>query len=178
MTHKNLPMGMFDFLDQTHQEIQKKLSKLQSIIELVTIGQEKQIDPTELSDICVFFDTSVRQHHIDEERHVFPALIASHDDKLIAMTQQLYQDHGWLESNWMELAPMLKGLIHQNGWFIHEELQHCFDVFSTLNMEHLKLEESIAYPSAKECVWSWDSPGIGREMHLRRTPKNKASVLP
>jgi hypothetical protein len=32
-------MGMFDFLDQTHQEIQKKLSQLQSIIELVTSDQ-------------------------------------------------------------------------------------------------------------------------------------------
>ena len=106
---------------------------------------------------------------------MFPALIASSDDTLIAMTRQLYQDHGWLESNWVELAPMLKGLVHNNIWFNEAELQHSFDVFSNLNIEHLQLEESIAYPKAKACVWTWDSPGIGREMHLRRTLRNNTT---
>jgi hemerythrin-like domain-containing protein len=177
MKNKNLPLEMFDFLDVTHQEIQKKLSQLKETIELATSDHLEKIDTKLLSEICHFFDTAVRQHHIDEERHVFPALIASGDEKLNAMAQQLYQDHGWLESNWMELAPMLKGLINHTMWFNFEDLQHCFDVFLNLNIEHVKLEESIAYPSAKTSVWTWDSPGIGREMYVRRTVKNSDAAL-
>ncbi len=174
---KNLtpPLEMFEFLDETHKEIQTQLAQLKDMVLLVTQGRRQELDTQRLKAICDFFDCAVRQHHLDEERHVFPALIASSDDTLIAMTRQLYQDHGWLESNWVELAPMLKGLVHNNIWFNEAELQHSFDVFSNLNIEHLQLEESIAYPKAKACVWTWDSPGIGREMHLRRTLRNNTT---
>ena len=175
---KNLPppLEMFEFLDETHKEIQTRIAQLKDMVQLVTQGSRQELDTKKLNAICDFFDASVRLHHLDEERHVFPALIASSDESTIAITRQLYQDHGWLERNWVELAPMLKGLIHNNVWFSEAALQHAFDIFSNLNLEHLQLEESIAYPKAKACIWTWDAPGIGQEMYRRKRLRNSTSL--
>jgi hemerythrin-like domain-containing protein len=168
MEKSHPPMQMFDFLDETHQEIQTNLNRLKEIIDHVCQFGTISTHVDDLNLICNFFSKTVRNHHLDEELHVFPSLIASSDEQLRSITRQLYQDHFWLESSWMELCPMLKGLIDQNNWYSIEELDHSFNLFKNLNLEHLKLEESIAYPGAIRSIWSWDEVGIGREMSSRR----------
>ena len=108
-----------------------------------------------------------RQHHLDEELHIFPPLYESHDEQLVHTVKQLQQDHGWLEENWLELHPLIEQAIQGNS-YIWEELEHAMQVFNSLYLDHMVLEERIAYPGAKTQAVKWDAEGMGREMASRR----------
>jgi hypothetical protein len=43
------------------------------------------------------FSTTVRQHHDDEERHIFPKLASSAQPEIVQTILRLQQDHDWLE---------------------------------------------------------------------------------
>ena len=55
--------------------------------------------------IEAFFSSTSREHHAEEEAKVFPALLASGNTELATAVRTLQQDHGWIEENWLELAP-------------------------------------------------------------------------
>ena len=166
-----IPLDMFEFLDDTHKSIQVKLQDLRVLLESAEFPDFSRQQKHELESIYTFFAIDAHQHHLDEEQHVFPALLASQSAELLHLAKQLRQDHGWLEENWIELAPQLQALLHSNGWADKAELTHAFDVFEALYTEHMSLEESIAFPKAKEVGQNWDPLTIGREMAKRRMLK-------
>ena len=61
----------------------------------------------------------------------------------------LQQDHGWIEQNWLELAPMLRAIAQGEDWVDMAELKHTIEVFVSLCHDHIVLEESLIYPEAK-----------------------------
>jgi hemerythrin-like domain-containing protein len=91
----------------------------------------------------------VRQHHADEEARVFPGLLASGDEELAHHVRRLQQDHGWLEEDWMALAPQLQAVAQGYSWYELDALRHGVGVFTTLYHEHIALEESMIYPEAR-----------------------------
>ncbi len=115
-----------------------------------------------------YFNGEARQHHLDEEKHIFPALLASQNAEIVQATEHLIQDHGWLEENWIQIAPSLEAAAGGNLWFDPAELRHALDVFEALYLDHILLEESIAYPEAKKRLQTLDTLGMGREMAKRR----------
>ena len=115
-----------------------------------------------------FFNGEARQHHLDEEKHIFPPLLASQNAEIVQATEHLIQDHGWLEENWIQIAPSLEAATHGNLWFDPAELRHALEVFEALYLDHILLEESIAYPEAKKRLQGLDTLGMGREMAKRR----------
>ena len=162
---------LFAYLDDTHREIDSKVRRL---AELVTDVGSRSLSPeerAELHTICVFFDTTARNHHLDEEKHIFPALLSSEDEKVVHAASRLTQDHGWLEENWIEIYPHLEALSQDSGSYDYAELSHGMDVFSALYSEHMQLEESLAYPAAKKTPHLIDVLGAGREMAQRRFKK-------
>lgn len=168
MGSSQIPFALFEFLDETHKRIQIKLVRLREITRTAHFPTLKQDEKLSLESICRFFDTEAREHHLDEELHIFPVLHASQDTHTKDMANQLQLDHGWLEENWLELSPQLKAVINQNSWFDETELAHCLDIFELLYAEHMQLEETLAYPTARLSVTDWDPATIGREMKKRR----------
>lgn len=163
-----IPFALFEFLDDTHKRIHSKLIRLREIIETPHFPALKQDEKLTLESICRFFDKEAREHHLDEELHVFPVLHASHDAGVRDLANQLQLDHGWLEENWLELSPQLKAVINQNSWFDETEIAHGLNVFEMLYAEHMQLEETLAYPNARLSVTEWDPATIGQEMIKRR----------
>lgn len=158
----------FDMLDTCHQQI---VSNLQLMGDLVAHLQEHGVDgkaQTMARVIFLFFMNTARQHHIDEEKHIFPALINSGDDALIRHTLRLQQDHGWIEEDWLELAPQFESIAAGYNWFNLELLAHAVPVFQALYQDHMALEETMIYPEAKARIAQWDLQGMGREMAERR----------
>jgi len=172
-----IPLDMFEFLDDTHKSIQVNLQDLRLLLESAEFPDLSRPQKHELESICIFFAVDAHQHHLDEEQHVFPALLGSERAELLNLAKQLRQDHGWLEENWIELAPQLQALVHSNGWADPSELTHAFDVFEALYNEHMALEESLAFPKAKEVGQHWDPMTIGREMAQRRMLKPALTPL-
>jgi hemerythrin-like domain-containing protein len=138
----------FEALDEAHRKIAEHLARLQALGD--KLGSE--IDGPlrrEAATIEAFFSSVSRRHHADEERDVFPSLLASTDVDLVAKVRMLQQDHGWIEEDWRIIAPQLRGLAEGTIGVEPGALRDAIEVFFDLCREHIQLEESIVYPQAK-----------------------------
>lgn len=162
---------LFVYLDETHKDIDQRVRRLQEFVAAVEHRHLNSGERAELHQICMFFDIVARNHHIDEEKHIFPGLLSSSDEQVVFIANRLTQDHGWLEENWIEIFPHLEALSEDSGSYDFAELKHGVDVFSALYTEHMQLEESLAYPEAKKNPHLIDVMGAGREMAQRRYKK-------
>lgn len=165
------PLQPFDVLDACHQQVVVTLQKLSELIEHI---EAKGVDGQAQAwarDIFLFFMNTAREHHQDEERHVFPAMLNSGDAGLMEAAMRLQQDHGWIEEDWLELAPQIESIAAGYNWFNLEQLRLAVPVFQALYQDHMALEETLAYPEAKARIAAWDLQGMGREMASRRRQK-------
>ncbi|MDP2005491.1 MAG: hemerythrin domain-containing protein, partial [Rubrivivax sp.] len=101
-------------------------------------------------EILAFFNGPGRHHHEDEEKHVFPGLLAQGEPDLVKHVQRLMQDHGWLEEDWRELAPQIEAIADGYNWYDMGMLTAALPVFTALYLDHIALEESLVYPEAKK----------------------------
>ena len=159
----------FDVLDTCHKQMVVNLRLLQDLVDHLDAVKGVDTKARALAKtIYDFFSEVARQHHLDEEKHVFPAMLRSGDDELIRHTLRLQQDHGWIEEDWLEMAPQLESIAAGYTWYNLEQLSLAVPVFVQLYQDHLALEESLIYPEAKARISEWDLQGAGREMALRR----------
>jgi hemerythrin-like domain-containing protein len=162
----------FDVLDACHKQMATALGQLTELVEHI---QDHGVDGkarTLARDLFQFFMHTAREHHVDEEKHIFPALIRSGDDELVRATMRLQQDHGWIEEDWLELAPQIESIAAGYNWYNIDQLLHAIPVFQALYQDHMALEESLIYPEAKARIADWDLKGMGREMALRRKARS------
>lgn len=136
-------------LDRTHQEMLVILEQLEALPDQLERDGETTAVCTSARRISAFFAQVAQRHHQDEEVLVFPALLASGDVALAHQVRRLQQDHGWLEEDWLELAPQLGALAAGYGGVDPALLRHVADIFVTLYREHIALEESMIYPAAR-----------------------------
>ena len=163
----------FDVLDGCHRQVVVALEQMHALLDHL---EAKGVDGRAQSmarDIFQFFMNTAREHHLDEERHVFPALLRSGRADLIDATLRLQQDHGWIEEDWLELAPQFESIAAGYHWFNLEQLRLAVPVFQALYQDHIALEESLIYPEAKDRISAWDLQGMGREMAQRRKQRGQ-----
>lgn len=158
----------FDVLDACHREMVNALQQLQNLVTHLRDHGVDEAAQTMARAVFHFFMNTARQHHLDEEKHVFPALLRSGDDTLIRHTLRLQQDHGWIEEDWLELAPQIESIAAGYHWHNLEQLTLAIPVFTALYQDHMALEESLIYPEAQARIAAWDLKGMGREMAQRR----------
>ena len=139
----------FEALDACHQQIQVHLGELAALAQRIGEGGVDARARLQAGAIDTFFSGTSHRHHLDEEKNVFPPLLASGDAELVATVHALHQDHGWIEQNWAELSPQLRALAAGNDWVDTDEFLHYVEVFLDLCRGHIALEESIIYPQAK-----------------------------
>lgn len=137
-------------LDQDHRQMQVHLAKLEALLGQLRAGAEGDEVRKAAGEVEAFFSGTSRQHHLVEEAEVFPSLLHSDDAALVQAVQTLRQDHNWLELNWSELAPMLRGLEQGEDWVDLEHLQHAIEVFANLSEDHIEREETLIYPQARQ----------------------------
>lgn len=145
----NTALSEFESLDSAHRAA---LLMLQSFKQLVEELGSKGLDDqarTSAREILAFFNGPGRHHHEEEERHVFPGLLAGGDADMVQHIHRLQQDHGWLEEDWRELAPQIEAIADGYNWYDLAMLNAALPVFTALYHEHIALEESLVYPAAK-----------------------------
>lgn len=168
MSAAPVSLALFEFLDSTHKDIQNQVRQLHLLVDAIESEGLNAANRALARRVLDYFNTEARQHHLDEERHIFPALLASQDPEVVQAAEHLIQDHGWLEENWIQIAPSLEAATNGNLWFDPAELRHALEVFEALYLDHILIEESIAYPEAKQRLAGIDTLGMGREMARRR----------
>lgn len=163
-----LAPDMFSFMDECHREIQRQLVELRELVEEFDSGGRSPAVDGRADKVLKWFSEQARQHHLDEEKHVFPVLLASGDAEIIQAANRLIQDHGWLEEDWIEIEPALSAAAEGYSWFDPTVLRHAVDVFEQLYLDHIVLEEELAYPQARSRIAPGELEAMGREMAKRR----------
>lgn len=139
----------FEALDRTHVEVMQVLGILAQLLDHVDDNGPDEVARRMAREVRSFFEGRARQHHADEDEQVFPALLASGDEDLVHHVRRLQQDHGWLEEDWLELAPHLEAIEQGYNWYDLPLLRHALPVFTALYREHIALEEAVVYPAAR-----------------------------
>ena len=102
----------FEMLDACHERVERMLSLLQRLrTHLTTSGWDVQAAEA-ARDVLRYFNEAAPRHHEDEERHVFPAVLAAPDapipartgtgdgTSLHAVVRRLLQDHADMHTRW------------------------------------------------------------------------------
>lgn len=153
----------FDALDECHRQIQIHLDRLTLLLDHIDAKGPDAHGQQEAKAIEKFFSKTARDHHAEEDKHVFPPLLASGDAELIHTVKTLQQDHGWIEENWIALAPMLRAIA--DGSNVDEaEFRHYVEVFLELSNGHIAMEETLIYPESKA---RWAHAVIARAARLK-----------
>lgn len=139
----------FAALDNCHQQMLAQLKALADLAQRIEAGGIDADAQQQADQIETFFSGTSREHHAQEEKVVFPPILASDDETLRATVTTLQQDHGWIEENWIELSPKLRAIASGNSWFEPAEFGRQVEIFVALVQNHIALEESTVYPAAK-----------------------------
>ena len=139
----------FEALDRTHAQVLEVLKQFDRLLQHLDDNGADAVAQASAKEIHDFFADGARQHHADEERYVFPSLLTSRDAELVANVQRLQQDHGWLEEDWLELAPQIEAIAQGYSWYDLDVLRQALPVFTQLYQDHIALEESMVYPEAR-----------------------------
>src|SRR5256714_7056456 len=146
MTPKAIATGDgFSALDACHRET---LSMLDDLARLVTKVECDGVDPAAraaAAKIAAYFSTVPREHHEDEERHVFPPLARNGSPEVVQAVLRLQQDHDWLEEDWVDLAPHVQAIATGKMAFDLDVLGEGAALLAALYLDHLELGEALLY---------------------------------
>lgn len=159
---------VFEPLEDSHRQTVRMLEELEM---LATRIDEVGVDPHArhmARAVDHYFSEELRQHHVDEESHVFPALAASGDAETAQAIARLKQDHAWLRADWRVLSPLVRALAAGQSWVDLDALRDGVEVFGALARDHIALEESLIYPKARSRMLEAARREMRREMASRR----------
>jgi hemerythrin-like domain-containing protein len=165
----------FGVLDECHRQTLAAIDKLEAIVDRIEAGADPSTREL-ASDVVRHFTMTARQHHEDEERHVFPKLLAGADADTEQNILRLQQDHHWLEEDWRELEPHLDAIARGQNWYDVAFLRDGVTVFAALSRDHIELEESFLYPEARARIGPVEAQTMGREMAARRRAARRAAA--
>jgi iron-sulfur cluster repair protein YtfE (RIC family) len=158
----------FVALDACHRETLQQLDVLAALVKrLQDVGADAEARAM-AANVVRFFSTTARQHHDDEERHVFPRVVVSSDPEIVHTVLRLQQDHRWLEEDWMELSAHLEALAAGQSWWDMALLREGSEIFIALSHDHIALEEEMIYPEARARMQPGERSEMGRVMAAQR----------
>lgn len=165
----------FDMLSACHERVERMLSLLDRLcVHLASKGWDQSAAQA-ARDVMRYFDLAAPHHHLDEERHVFPAVLATPDrDGLHAAVAQLQHDHEVMEQRWAQARQVLQRIdqLADAPWRPLTP-QECgvLTGFSDLYEQHIQREEQCIYPAAKVLFNTDGIRAMGEEMQHRRMAK-------
>jgi len=166
-----------DFTD-CHAGIIRKLDLLGELPMLLEpAARAREIAVTALE----FFREVIFEHHLDEERDLFPAVLASaqegdESDRVAALASQLTHEHRELESAWKRLEPGLKKIA--KGQFSRIELGEVERLVRQYR-NHAQFEEREFLPLAQQILGrdSNHMAALGLSLHMRHRPLKPATYI-
>lgn len=159
----------FEMLAACHQRVQRMLALLARLADhLASHGSDADARQAAL-DVMRYFDQAGPAHHEDEERHVFPALLAGGQADAQALVARLQADHADMARQWLVVRADLSAVAA--GWPPPAGLVAArgrWAAFGTLYDGHITAEEGLAYPAAQAVLGLADQQRMGTEMARRR----------
>jgi len=128
-----------------------------------------------------FFSEAIFEHHLDEERELFPAVLQSAEageeyDKVLAISQQLIAEHRELEETWRHLESGLKQVAKGRPSSIDPlEVKKLVDRYCA----HAQFEETEFLPLSQAILGrnSRHMAALGLAIHMRHAPKKPMTFI-
>lgn len=161
----------FEMLEACHERVERMLSLIQRLQQhLQKTGCDDSARQA-ARDVMRYFDQAAPRHHEDEERHVFPPLVAGPDAAVKALVLRLIQDHRQMELAWTDARSVLQTIAdHGNvpwpGLTVWHQVK--LNDFARLYRQHVDDEEKVAYPAARGLLGPGALAAMSEDMLLRR----------
>jgi len=160
----------FDMLSACHERVGRSLDLLQRLITHVGVRGHDAQSASAASDVLRYFDLAAPHHHEDEERHVFPALLAMNEVPLTAIVRRLQGDHRQMLTHWSQLRLLLLDWASTDLPRVPvSAVQALANEFVDAYRGHIETEEEIVFPRARAVIESRAGvEAMGAEMRSRR----------
>ncbi len=137
----------------------------------IAVQQEGWNDNYALSadQIRRYFNIAGVEHHLDEEQHLFPAILALPDKnpgkktEISTLIQRMIAEHGETDAQWHLLDTMLA---QRSEDFI--TLEKLSRQFKTDMHEHARIENEFIFPYARQYISSAEFKTMGLAIARRR----------
>ncbi|WP_226464001.1 hemerythrin domain-containing protein [Hydrogenophaga taeniospiralis] len=164
----------FEMLTACHERVDRMLRLLDRLCQhLDAKGHDEQAAQA-ARDVMRYFDLAAPDHHEDEERHVFPRLLAGNDENVKTVVRRLQQDHRDMTVNWVEAREVLRRVCEGSvpTWSALSETDRAtLARFAGLYADHIRAEEDTVYPAASALIDAPELQRMGAEMAARRTAR-------
>jgi hemerythrin-like domain-containing protein len=118
------------------------------------------------SDVCAFFARQVRRHEEDEEKSLFPRLVAAGARaELRSVLERLSNEHREHESLQARLEEAVSGRFEGDLW---AELGTVAGLLAEAYRVHIEEEEKLVLPAARELLAREALEAMSTEMDARR----------
>jgi len=160
--------GPIDLFSKCHEGILEHLDALAGLPALVSAAARAR---SVAADTLRFFRAVVYEHHQEEERELFPAVLASaqrgaEHDQTQAIVERLTREHRKIEAAYELIEPGLKDAAKG-----HDSRLQPFEVASlvTAYEAHARFEERMFLPLAQQILSrnSDHMAALGLSLHLR-----------
>jgi hemerythrin-like domain-containing protein len=161
----------FEMLEACHQRVRRMLTLLERLrAHVAAHGSDAQARQA-ARDVARYFDMAAPQHHLDEELHVFPPLLAQGDPAVRALVERLQREHLEMDSRWQQARRVLALIAGGAVERLESEDDARLEAFAALYGSHLENEEGIVFPAAQALVDAPARHAMGQEMSRRRGVK-------
>jgi len=156
------PLGM---LRACHRRIEKQLATLDRLQRHLPEHGHDEEARNAARAILRYFDTAAVNHHADEERSVFPRVVAIAGREGQALVSDLEREHRALDVQWARMRPLLVGIAAGQRANLSPrgvlELRQAYE-------RHIALEENVLIPLVESMLEADTLRTIGEEMAARR----------
>ena len=158
----------FEMLHACHERVQRMLVLLDRLRRYVDAQGADEQARQAARDVMRYFDQAAPQHHLDEENHVIPRLLASGDEALVELGTRLHADHRAMEVGWSRVRRILLSLAEGAATRFNADAHRSLDDFTTLYASHIDAEESAAFPAAQGSMDATALGAMSQDMMRRR----------
>ncbi|MBL8443204.1 MAG: hemerythrin domain-containing protein [Zoogloeaceae bacterium] len=128
-----------------------------------------------------FFREAIFEHHLDEERELFPAVLESAEEgvereHVLALAKRLTNEHRELEATWKRLEPELKRVA--KGQDSHLDVT-AIEQLVTRYREHAQFEETELLPLSQTILGrnARHLSALGLSLHMRHAPGKPVTYI-
>lgn len=161
----------FEMLSACHERVERMLDLLARLRDHVAKNGCDAQAATAAVDVMRYFDLAAPQHHLDEERHVFVAVLALQNDRLDQLVDRLRQEHLEMDKLWGQVRQALERVTHSdalNRAPFGDADQARMDAFMAIYKDHIRAEEELVYPEARRSLGAEQLSAMSRDMLRRR----------
>ncbi|HLO93828.1 MAG TPA: hemerythrin domain-containing protein [Burkholderiaceae bacterium] len=162
----------FELLQACHERVERSLQLLVRLRQHLKVQGLDSRARDAARDIRRYFDIAAPLHHEDEERHVLPVLEQLQDEALQEVCTRLRDDHQRIHAQWQVLRALLAQLDQQPDGVMPplqlDMLSRAGDAFVDIHKEHLRLEDQLVFPGARQALSTAQQQAMGEEMAARR----------